>query len=290
MHRFRHAAMATTFEIRCEHADQQHARQAARHAFAAVDRLELQISRFVENSDITRIKHLSPGEETRVSYETMQCLQLALLAYRETGGRFDISIGAGLESLDIVPAEHVVRGRKGGVALDLGGIGKGYAVDRIADILDDWDVPAALIDAGFSSVLALEPPAGEDGWPLTFSTPGDPGGEILLRTAARQRVLGASGKLKGDHIRNPESLVPVRDRSAAWVAAPREVLGEMSVLAGLDPSPAALADALSTAFMIMPLDEIEAYCRAHGGVEAWILEGVLRHYGATAEAGSGNSY
>ena len=109
MHRFQHTAMATQFEIRCTCPDSGYARQAARAAFDAVDRLEQQLSRFVENSDITRINHLSPGESTIVSYETMQCLQLASLIYAETGGAFDISLGTGFETLELVPAEFIVR-------------------------------------------------------------------------------------------------------------------------------------------------------------------------------------
>ena len=103
MHRFRHAAMATHFEVRCTHPNADRARQAANAAFAAVDRLEHLLSRFVENSDIARISHLSPGESTMVAFETMQCLQLARLMFTETGGAFDPSLGTGFERLELIP-------------------------------------------------------------------------------------------------------------------------------------------------------------------------------------------
>jgi thiamine biosynthesis lipoprotein len=296
LHRFQHTAMAAQFEIRCTHPDEHYAGQAARAAFEAVDRLEQQLSRFVENSDISRVNHLSAGEEAKVGYETMECLRLARLAWEQTGGAFDASIGTGFERLELVPEEFVVRARAQRVEaptlgpsdprtfglsdlrLDLGAIGKGYAVDRIADVLEDWNVDQVLIDAGYSSVLALEPPPGRDAWPLTLSIPGDASGAALVRIAARQHALGASGIVKRDHIRDPRTQTPVRARQAAWVYAPRQVLGEITHASGVEASPAALADALSTAFMIMSGDEIDRYCHRHPGVEAWVFEGGLTHF------------
>lgn len=288
--------MATQFEVRCTHPDGNHARQAARVAFEGVDRLEHQLSRFVENSDISRINHLSAGDAAIVSYETMQCLQLAALMHAETGGAFDASIGTGFESLELVPEEFVVKVRPpspdglpragDGVRLDLGAVGKGYAVDRLAEVLEDWEIDQALIDAGFSSVLALEPPRGEEGWPLTLSEPGN-AGAILVRTTARQRALGASGLRKGDHIWNAREQAPARSRRAAWVSAPRRVLAAIGSLAGVEGSAAAVADALSTAFMISPIEKIDGYCRRHPELEAWILERELLHFPSAEGPGSG---
>jgi FAD:protein FMN transferase len=278
MHRFRHSAMATQFEIRCTHPDEEHARQAARFAFEAADRLERQFSRFVENSDVTRINHLRAGEETRVSYETMQCLQLAGLAHEQTAGAFDISVGTGFENVELVPREFLVRLHGEGVSLDLGAIGKGYALDRMVEILEEWDVTEALLDAGCSSVVALSPPSGCGDWSLTLSVPRDENREVLVGMSARQMALGASGIRKEDHIRDPKTGRPVRDRKAAWVVGTRNVLGDIGRQAGVEPSPAALADALSTAFMVMRPEEIEKYCRTADGVEAWILETGLTHF------------
>ena len=118
-----------------------------------------------------RINALATGQATRVSPETMECLEIARRMYRLTGGAFDISIGTGLEELELVPEDFEVRVRDGRVRLDLGGIGKGYAVDRVADLLGEWEVPRTLVHGGFSSVLALEPPRGRAPplfWILSF--------------------------------------------------------------------------------------------------------------------------
>jgi len=281
-----HTAMATVFEIRCASPDERLARQAASAAFDVVDRLEQQLSKFIGNSDISRINHLSAGESTVVGYDTMQCLQLASLIQAETGGAFDVAIGTGFDDLVLFPGESVVFARADNVRLDLGAIGKGYAVDRVADTLEDWEVDRVLIDAGLSSVLALEPPSGWESWPLTLSEPGDTG-VVLAQVAARQRALGASGIRKRDHILNPRDHTAVRTRSAAWVSAPRHVLAAISRQAGVDGSPTAAADALSTAFMINEVGDIAAYCQRYPELEVWILEDALRHFTATPGATPG---
>jgi len=259
-HRFSHAAMATVFEVHCVHADARYAAQSAQGAFDLVDRLEQDLSRFVENSDISRINHLAGGATTRVSPGTMKCLQIAWHVHGLTGGAFDASIGSGLEHLELDPDEFTVRARAEGARLDLGGIGKGYAVDRMAEVLEDWEVLHALVHGGYSSVLALEAPPDQNGWPLTLSAPGPGDNRVLARVFARQRAFSASGVRKGDHILDPRTGLAVLGRRAAWVAVPRE-----------DEGAAAVADALSTAFMIQPAGEIAELCRRFPGLEAWIV-------------------
>ncbi len=154
--RFAHEAMATVFEVYAEHPDEQYAAQAAQAAFDLVDRLELELSRFLPNSDVTRVNHLAAGEYTRVSASTLECLVIARHMFDLTGGAFDISIGTGLPSLELDADDFVVRATKGGVQVDLGGIGKGYAIDVVAELLEEWGLGRGLVHGGFSSVLALE--------------------------------------------------------------------------------------------------------------------------------------
>jgi thiamine biosynthesis lipoprotein len=264
MLRFSHAAMATVFEIRCVHADPAYAGQAAQEAFRLVDRLEQEQSRFVANSDVSRINHLSVGQATRVSPSTMECLEIARRMYERTGGAFDISVGTGLDGLDFVSEDFTVLARTGGVVLDLGGIAKGYAVDRVAELLEEWEVSQALIHGGWSSVLALDPPPEGDGWPLTLSAP-EPGEQrVLARISARQKAMSASGTRKRDHILDPRTGRPVRNRTV-WVAVEGGEEGHTG-------SRAAFAETLSTAFMILPPEEVADLCRQWPGVEAWLVE------------------
>jgi len=255
--RFAHQAMHTEFEIFCAHADGDYARQAAWAAFDLLDRLENELSRFIRNSDISRINQLAAGESARVSRWTVECIELARETYKETGGAFDISLGTGLERLQLFPRDCQVT-NAGGVKLDLGGIGKGYAIDRMAEVLDEWDMRQALIHGGHSSVLALEAPPGHVGWPLTL-------GERTV--AARRRAFSASGiRAQGEHIVDPRTGLPAGGRVAAWVSLNMES----------GPSPSAVAEAYSTAFMILPAAEMDAICARHSGMEAWVLEAVSR--------------
>jgi thiamine biosynthesis lipoprotein len=266
--RFSHAAMATVFEVFCVHQDAAYAGQAAHAGFALVDRLEQEMSRFIANSDVARINHLGAGETTRVGPSVIECVEIARFLFDQTGGTFDVARGTGLHLLEIDPDACTVRARAAGVSLDLGGIGKGYAVDLLAELLLEWEVGRVLVHGGQSSVRALEPPPDRDGWPVTLSAPHAQPERVFARIAARRLALSASGTRKGDHVVDPRSGLPVRGR-AAWAAI---ATGETRP-DGQPERPAALAEGLSTAFMILPVPEVAAFCEGRPGVEAWIAEG-----------------
>ncbi len=268
--RFSHEAMATIYEVYSAHPDTRYAAQAAHAAFAVTDRLERELSRFLPNSDIARVNQLAAGESTRVGAAALECLVIARHMFDLTGGAFDVSIGTGLPSLELHLDEFLVRATADGVRVDLGGIGKGYAVDLMADLLEEWGLQRSLVHGGFSSVLALEPPEGRDGWPLTLSDPASPS-RVLARLSCRQSALGASGIRKKDHIRDPRTGEPVRGRLAAWVSLPRPDAAAEERPVEEKPRAAAVADALTTAFMLLSAEEIDALCARSPGVEAWIL-------------------
>jgi len=286
--RHSHEAMHTVFEVYALHPDARYAAQAAEAALALTQRLERDLSRFIANSDISRINRLEAGEATRVSLETLECLVIARHMFEVTDGAFDISIGTGLSSIELDEDALVVRATQPGVRLDLGGIGKGYAVDLMADVLEEWGLRVALVHGGFSSVLALDGPVDGEGWPLTLSDPAAPA-RVLARLSACQTSIGASGLVKGDHIVDPRTGEPVRGRRAAWVAAPRPATRGQAAADGAPRlAVTAVTDALTTACMVMSVDEITALCARSPGLEAWVLEdhgqdgageAGLRHFG-----------
>lgn len=281
MKRFSHEAMATTFEVIIVHEDERYASQAAVAAFDEVDRLERELSRFIENSDVTRINGLPANKPLQLGLDTFECLKIAGRIYTETNGAFDITIGTllkcwrnedgtprrpspkeidlarlhtGTNLLQLDEAEHTVMLSASPVQIDLGGIGKGYAVDRVAELLLDWSIDVALISGGYSSVLAIDVPPGKKGWPLTLTNPTGRK-EILARPFLQKAALSGSGVQKGGHIIDPRTVQPVGGRRAAWSSAPD----------------AATADALSTAFMIMGLDEIKQYCSLYPDKLAMVI-------------------
>jgi thiamine biosynthesis lipoprotein len=284
MQRFSHEAMATTFEVMVVHEDTRYAQQAAAAAFDELDRLEADLSRFIENSDIARINNLPANRPLRLGLAAFECLQLSTSIYAETNGAFDITIGSllacwlsedktsrspsksqlnlarqhtGTHLIKLDQAEHTVELLASPIQVDLGGVGKGYALDRIAELLREWDIDTALIHGGFSSVLALDKPPGTKAWPLTLSRPGPPdaGRQTIARIDIKNQALGGSGLQKGQHIIDPRTAKPVEDKRAAWACA----------------HDAATADALSTAFMVMSPDEIEQYCSHHSNILAMIV-------------------
>jgi thiamine biosynthesis lipoprotein len=278
-----HEAMATTFGIFILHDDARYAKQAAWAAFDELDRLEAELSRFIENSDISRINNLAANQPLQIGLSAFECLQLSARIYDETDGAFDITIGSlmncwlnedktkrspskeqlnkarqrtGTHLFKLDETEHTVELLTDELQIDLGGIGKGYAVDKMAGLLDDWGIDAALIHSGCSSVLAIGTPLGKKGWPVTLSSPAG-SKQTLAYLYLRDRAVSGSGLQKGRHIIDPRTARPVAGKSAAWACA----------------SDAATADALSTAFMVMSPEQVKQYCLSHSDVLAMIITG-----------------
>ncbi len=290
--RFSCKAMGTRFEIVLAAGDAAYARQLAADAFRELERLERELSRFIPGSDVAQINRLPSGGSVRIGAWTYECLKAAARVCAETGGAFDPTVGAllaawqnpdgsprapseadlaearrrcGMHLLQIHEGENAVSVRADGVIVDLGGIGKGYALDAMAELLAEWGVESALLHGGESSVLGLGGGPG-GGWTVALRAPGTED-QALEEVRLRGRALSGSGiEVHGRHIIDPRTGKPA-DRRAAWALA----------------DTAARADALSTAFMVMGEREIERCCAAHGVAAALIgaadEEPVLRRLG-----------
>ena len=270
-HIFRHEAMATWFEVRIVGEDAIYAKQAAQEAFAQLERLESLLSRYREESEIARIRLLEPGESLRLSRDTLDCLLLAMELAALTDGAFDPTLGASMDMirktpapflpgedaqpgrLEIDPDTLTVTRQGGRVDLDLGAIGKGFALDRMGAELRNWEINRALLVAGGSSILALDAPGNEGGWEIRVN------GTHLL--SLQNASVGTSGMaVKGAHILDPGTGAPATSPRRAWAVAPE----------------AAWSDALSTAFMILPWERIEEVCREAPEIGAFVLENPKR--------------
>jgi FAD:protein FMN transferase len=264
-HTFRTEAMATTFEVAVDHPDAAYARQAAQEALREAHRLESELSRFIESSDIARANRLAEGQSARIGEACMECLIIAAAATAETGGAFDAAYASdaapGVPAFSLDPDAHLLTSRCRRLALDLGAIGKGFALDRMAAVLRDWDVDRALLCAGGSTALALDCPVGETCWRIGIGE--DTGRiEVPLRRAA---VSGSGTAVKGEHLVDPRSAVPARRVLRAYACA----------------DTAAASDALSTAFFVMSDDAVAAFCEQHAEVGAGLTlpDGSLRFLG-----------
>ena len=148
------------------------------------------------------------------------------------------------------------------MALDLGGIGKGYALDQIANQLREQHVTDALLNFGQSSLWALGQPRDADGWRLLLRQPN--GKAVGVATFSDQAIsvsgsLGQSLQVGGHrygHIIDPRTGQPVQRDLLACIVA----------------SSAAQAEALSTALLILGEDEGLALIEKLDGVEGILLE------------------
>lgn len=279
-----HEAMNTVFEVIIAAQDKSVASGAAANIFQEVDRLEKMFNRFDASSDIGQLGLLKRGNSASVSPEVFECLLLAAWAYAETGGAFDVTVGpvmdvlrrarelaakppmedlasaarlVGMNKLQLSAADLSVRLCEGDrIGVDLGAIGKGYALDRAADILENWGVPDYLLNAGTSTVLAAGNGDAEGGWNVGVG--GDWGKAAGLdHLRLHDEALSGSGtEIQGSHIRDPRTGQPAGAHLATWSRCPS----------------AALSDALSTAFMVMSTEQIRSFCAMHGGVGAVVVE------------------
>ncbi len=284
--RFAHEAMATVFEIFVADREEAGAGQAARAAFGEIDRLERLFSRFDLSSEISRLGRLRAGETLPVGLETAEALGLAAFVQAETGGVFDINYRAGAPPVRgrgrrrPVPAlAELIRIERSGTGfavtrlpargrsklpaldLDLGAVGKGYALDAALGVLKDWEAANVLLHAGTSTALAAGPGPGKKeaggGWPVgTGATKtGTSGpGRVLLRNRA---LSGSGTEVKGEHVVDPRTGRPAAGHAAAWASHPS----------------AAAADALSTAFMVLATGGVARFCRRHPAVWALVKTG-----------------
>jgi thiamine biosynthesis lipoprotein len=281
--RVQRRAMACSFEITLDQADARWVPEA-QAALNEVAAIEAQLTVFRDTSAIADLNRRASGTDVICDADLFALLSRCDELSRATGGAFDITStplsrcwgflrrdgrvpsddeieGArqlvGSHRLQFDPERSSIRFDRKGVELNLGAVGKGYALDRVADLLRRRQVTRALLSAGRSSLLAIG--ANGRGWPIDIVSPRrtQPIARVWLRDAA----LGTSGAgeqfvivdgRRFGHVLDPRSGRPAE----GWLSA--SVIG---------PS-AADADALSTAFLVGGPQLASDYCDRHPGVMA----------------------
>jgi len=277
-----HDAMGTEFTVVAYGRDAKYLGEVANEVFAEIDRLDAQMSNYRAESEISALNRDAARRAVIVEPALFALIQDSLRYSRETDGAFDITVGPLMrawgffrgqgrvpthaelaEVLERIGYRHVhldaerreVRFDREGVELDLGGIAKGYAVDRAVEILRENGVTAALVSSGTSSLYALGAPPGEQGWKVNIRDPFEAGraGDVvwlknysLSASGSYERFFTFEGKTYA-HIIDPRTGHPVENMLSSAVLAPR----------------ATQSDALSTAFFVLGPQASRIYLATH---------------------------
>jgi thiamine biosynthesis lipoprotein len=238
----RHRAMATHFEVRIADEEETYAAQASQAALDLLDKLESQLSRFRADSHIAQVAGLAPGGKMRLSEPAFTCLEIAKRMELATRGAFSVTAAA-MQTQSSPPQWKLMREElaiqcvSGRLEFDLGAIGKGFALDQMAELLRGWDCKSFLLVAGGSSILAGAPPKDTAGWSCGLGDDDAPQRFFLTHTS----LSGSGLAVKGAHILDPRTGLPAVQQRRAWALA----------------DTAAESDALSTACMVLSEPELE---------------------------------
>jgi len=234
-------------------------------ADAALDearRLDDLLSNYKPSSEWSGVNRHAAEGPVRISEELFQLLAACRDYSRESEGAFDISVGplmkvwgfykgtghlphraevmaarekTGYRHVHLDAAAHTVRFDRPGVELDPGGIGKGYAVDRMVAILRRMSVDTALVAASGSSIYGLgAPPDSPRGWPVDIKDPWDQRrkvAEVFLKdmsmstSGSYEKFFRAEGRVYA-HIMDPRTGYPAQGSVAVSVVAPRTIDSE----------------------------------------------------------------
>jgi thiamine biosynthesis lipoprotein len=256
-------------------------------ALDEVDRIDRLMSHYKKDSPLSRLNREASAGPVAVDSELFDFLGVCQRYSRDSGGAFDVTVGplmkawgffagdgrvpterdlkdararTGYRHVLLDPVSRTVRFDRPGVELDLGGIAKGYAVDRVVSLLRPRGVTAALVSAGGSTLFGLGAPPGAAGWQVDVDDPVDPH-KTALSVVLKDRALSVSGSSEKafivsgrryTHVMDPRSGRPVEDILSVAVLADSGVAG----------------DVLDNAFFVLGVEGSKKYLRRLANTEA----------------------
>jgi thiamine biosynthesis lipoprotein len=285
-------SMACAYSIVAYGADAAALPRIVEEAFDEVDRIDRLMSHYKQDSPLSQLNREAARGPVPVDPELFDFIARSLQYSRESDGAFDITVGPlmkawgffngdgrvpnegelrdvrsriGYRHVVLDSGERTIRFDVAGVELDLGGIAKGYAVDRVVALLQRRGIAAALVSAGGSTVYAFRAPPGRDAWDVNVQDPLAPG-KIALKLPLRDRALSVAGSsekyfevdgVRYSHIMDPRTGKPVQGvLSVAVLAASgteADALDEVLFVKGIDASRAYLArQAEAEAYFLLP--------------------------------------
>jgi thiamine biosynthesis lipoprotein len=256
-------AMGSTYSIALYGYDRVRMEAAADAAFDEVRRLDELLSNYQPGSQWSEVNRDAATRPVQVSPELFALLSACVEYSRESEGAFDITVGplmkvwgfykgsghlphkpeiaaalarVGYRHVRLDPAARTVRFDRPGVEMDPGGVGKGYAVDRMVEILRQNGIRTALVAGSGSSIFGMgSPPDEPRGWPVKIKDPWDNRktlAEVWLKDSSMstsgsyEKFFRAEGKVYA-HIMDPRTGYPAQGSVSVSVIAPRTVDSEV---------------------------------------------------------------
>ncbi len=249
-------AMGTTYTVAAYHPQKDQLQAAVEASLEEAQRLDRMLSNYRAESEWSQVNRFAAQREVQVSQELFNLLAACVDYSNRSQGSFDISVGplmrvwgfykgtgrlphkaevrtvmnrVGYKNIVLDPSQRTVRFLRDGVELDPGGIGKGYAVDRMVEILKREGINSALITAGGSSIFAIGAPPGKPGWDVVIRHPKDRN-KVVATLALKDQSMSTSGNYEKffrvgrriySHIMDPRTGFPAQGMYSVSVVTPR---------------------------------------------------------------------
>ncbi len=270
--------MGTTATVRACGEDEPALRAAVAEALDEIDRIDGLMSHYRPDSPLSRVNREAARGPVTVEPELFDFLELCLRWSRDSEGAFDVTVGPLMKAWGFFrdegrrPGERELRAARArvghrhvaldrarrtvsfdrdGVEIDLGGIGKGYAVDRAVARLRARGVGSALVNLGGTSVYGLGAPPGDVAWSMGIADPASPEREAL-RVPLRDRALSVSGGYARSFVKDGVTYAHIMDPRTGW-----PVQGLLSVAVLSDS--ATDGDALDNVLFVQGLKRARAF-------------------------------
>ena len=254
-------AMGTTYTVIAYAEDRSQLVSGVEAALDEARRLDWALSNYRSDSELSRVNRQAAEHPVPVSPEVFDLLSACLDFSRQSEGTFDITVGplmrvwgfhkgsgslpakaeitkaeanVGFQNVLLDAQNHTVRFSKAGVEIDPGGIGKGYAVDRMIDVLKERGIRSAMVSAGGSSIYGLGTPPNDTGWTVKIRHPrkySETVAELQLKDESLstsgdyEKFFEAEGKVYS-HIMDPRTGYPATGMLSVSVVAPRTLISE----------------------------------------------------------------
>jgi thiamine biosynthesis lipoprotein len=288
LYKYHQVAMGTVIEITLIADDEEAANKASLQAFQEIKRIETLMSPWLDSSDVTRINRSAGKEWVKVSPETMEVIKKAQEISELSEGGFDITIGPLTElwrkarkkkippsieevkeKLGLVNFKNIETDQEGKVflqkkdmAIDLGGIAKGYAVDRAFELLKSLGYRNLIINGGGD--LRVGGLKNNQPWSIGIQNPRE-SQKLLARISASDTAIATSGDYEKyfiyqgkryHHVFNPKDGFPKDDCQSVTVLCKEGMI----------------ADALATAVFVLGREKGYSLCQKLDGVKCLIVD------------------